>query len=372
MYTQTVPDEIANALASLALVHNGITLYSAGLPNFPSNFTRDSILSAILLHDAKMLRDQLVFCAAAQGRQKNRYSGEEPGKIFHEMPPARVRGLSTEFNACDTTALFIIGHEKYLRMTEDVAFISRQRKYLEKAVSYILSHLVNNLFIEDPQLSGADHLALRVTYWKDSIIHSREGGVPAYPAVFTLAHVQNMRALRSAAFLLDAPDLAERAAQMLKYLWILYNDTSHTFHIGLDQRGYFTGISSDSLHLLYYLEPDDIPLEKIESLVDSMRVLETTHGYRTMAEIQKYSSGLEVGEGEYHAQTVWPFEQAFIHMAAKKFGLFHVMEVSERVAKFLDTFTEIFMIDESGFRKDGAQNQLWTIAAKAYFDRVIA
>ncbi len=371
MYTQIAPDVMRSALSSLALIHNGITLYSAGLPNFPSNFTRDSILSAILLQDPTMLHDQLVFCAATQGREKNRYSGEEPGKIFHEMPPAKVRGLSTEFNACDTTALFIIGHEKYLRMTEDVAFITRQRKYLEKAVTYILSHLVNNLFIEDPKLSGADHFALRVTYWKDSLIHSRESGVPAYPAVFTLAHVQNMCALRSAAFLLDAPDLAERAALMLKYMWILYNDSLHTFHIGLDQRGFFTGTSSDALHLLYYLEPDDIPLQKVEALVSSMSVLETTHGYRTMDEAEKYIDSLEVQEEEYNARTVWPFEQAFIHMAAKKFGLFHVMEVSERIATYLDTFTELFVIDESGFRKDGSKNQLWTIAAKAYFDRVI-
>ena len=362
-----LPEYLADALSTLEITHNDIILYSAGLPTFPSNFTRDSILSAILFEDPIMMRNQLVFCAAMQGKEKNRITGEEPGKIFHEMPPMRIRGLSTEFNACETTALFILGHEVYLKSTGDTEFIARQKKYLENAVEYILSHIINNLFAEDPSMSGAQQFALRVTYWKDSQIHNRDQGIPVYPAVFTLAHVQNMRALKSAAMLLNAPDLAKKAKLMLKHLWILFDEKQKVFQIGIDKRGFLTGISSDTLHILYYLEPDEISPERVAGIAEASKVLETPYGYRTLSPKETYIDNLGTVEEGYHARTIWPFEQAFIHSAARKFNLPHVAAVAERVYEHLDVYPELFVIEKDGVRKGGSKTQLWTLAANYYF-----
>ena len=116
-----------NVREKLASVIGGITLYNAGLPNYPYNFTRDSILSGILMKDPVMLREQLIFSSLLQGDAKNPYTGEEPGKIFHQMPGMRQSNLSTEYNACDTTALFLYGHEIYLDLTNDYYFIERQK-----------------------------------------------------------------------------------------------------------------------------------------------------------------------------------------------------------------------------------------------------
>jgi glycogen debranching enzyme len=367
-FSDTVQRPMDMSLASLELNYGKITVYSAGLPNFPANFTRDGILSAILLKDAKMLRNQLVFCSIFQGTKRSAYTGEELGKIFHEMPGARIDGLSTEYNACDATSLFLYGHEIYVQLTDDYEFVVRQRKYLERAVSYILRHIVNNLFVEDPKYCGSSRFALQVTYWKDSHISNRANGSPMYPAVYTLAHVQAMRALKSAAILLNSPDLLRKAYAMLKHVFVLFDQKRGMFSLGLDQQGFFPGVSSDNLHLLYYLKPDEISPEKVASIVEGMKILESQCGYMTMNTKDPWLQHDVTKHSGYHTNTVWPFEQAFIHSAAKKFHLPHVAEIASRVTHHLDTYPELFVLREGVLQKSGSTTQLWTIAAKHYFD----
>ncbi len=358
-----------SALANLAYPLNNILLYNAGIPHYPYNFTRDSILSAILMKDALMLRDQLIFSALLQGTKKNPYTGEEPGKIFHQIPGVRQNRLSTEYNACDTTALFIMGHEVYVALTNDSEFIKRQRMYLEKAVEYILTHLTNNLFIEDPKFSDARKFALKVTYWKDSQAANRKHGVPVYPAVFTLAHVQNMRALRSASRLLGYRDLENVAIEMKRHLTILFDEKSGIFASGVDQHGFFPGTSSDNLHLLYYLDATDITKDRVESIVENTKVLETSLGYMTF-NTNTISSDEDVTRHTYyHTNTVWPFEQAFIHQAALKFGLESVASICERIYPYIKTeYPELYHIENGKHYKKGCDIQLWTIAASKYFE----
>lgn len=343
----------------LAAGHDG--LYQAGLPHFPRNFTRDSIISALLLRDAEMLANQLSFCAAQQGRSPNQYNGEEPGKIFHEYPGVEINGLSTEFNACDTTALYVIGHEVYQQLSGDTGLASKQRENIDGAVAYILSHLKDGLFIEDPRYAGADDFALKVTYWKDSELPGRKEGKPKYPVCYTLAHVQNMRALRSAARLLSSKRLETIAKTMSEALQRLYDRERGAYYIGIDAEGPIRGVSSDSLHALFYLDQDDLPKEVREGIVASSETLETPVGYRTLS-----AQLAEEMNDQYHGLTVWPFEQALIHIGARKFGLKRVEEVSERVTKYLDTDPELFVIGD-GITKAGCDPQLWTIAAKEYF-----
>jgi glycogen debranching enzyme len=362
----TDPQTVREKLAS---VIGGITLYNAGLPNYPYNFTRDSILSGILMKDPVMLREQLIFSSLLQGDAKNPYTGEEPGKIFHQMPGMRQSNLSTEYNACDTTALFLYGHEIYLDLTNDYYFIERQKKYLEKAVSYIFSHLVNYLFVEDPKLSNAKRFALKLTYWKDSQVPNRKDGYPLYPAVFTLAHVQNMRALKSAAKLLSSPSLLETVNEMKRHLSILFDEKRGVFASGIDQKGFFPGTSSDNLHMLYYLEPGEISDEKINKIIKNTTILESSLGYITLKTKDEWlSNDITIHTG-YHTDAVWPFEQAFIHAGALKFGLKSVTKICERIYSHIDGFyPELFRLKDGKFHSTGCHTQLWTIGARIYFD----
>ena len=55
-------------------------LLLSGLPDKSYNCTRDAILAAILLKSPSMMETQLRLCAKLQGKEKNRFTGEEPGK----------------------------------------------------------------------------------------------------------------------------------------------------------------------------------------------------------------------------------------------------------------------------------------------------
>ena len=350
-------------MEKLKAKYNGFILYNAGLPKYPRNFSRDSIISGILMQDPKMLKQQLSFCAKKQGKRKNPYSGEEPGKIFHECPPVKRRGLSTEYNACDTTALFLMGHEIYQKLTGDEKFAEEEKENILKAVDYIKTHLKEYAFIEDPKFSNGKKFALKITYWKDSEIFGRENGEPEYPIIYTLVHIQNMRGLRSAYFLLKDEKLKKLADKMVEYLMKnLFNKSTNNFYLAIDEKGKINAVSSDSLHALFYLNPKDIKPKHIKQIVNSSSVLETKIGYRTLSE--ECAKGIK---DKYHAKTVWPFEQALINIGARKFGLKHVEEVSLRIVKYLKTNHELFIIEKERIKRGGNNIQLWTIAAKKYF-----
>jgi glycogen debranching enzyme len=347
----------------LKIQESGHTIYQAGLPGFPRNFSRDGIISAILSGNAEMLAGQIAFSSIHQGVKKDSMTGEESGKIFHEYPGVTIRSLSTEFNACDTTALYLIGHKVYQELVGDDTLLNRYRSNLTRAVNYIINHLdKRDLFIEDPVFCNANKFSLKVTYWKDSAIIGRPEGEPLYPVVYPLAHIQNMKALRCASGMLEMGKLSNIAERMKRALDRLYDNDSGSFYLALDKKGRISGISSDSLHALFYLEPDDLPSNRIKAIAKSAKILETPIGYRTL-------SPLLAGKlkSSYHTRTVWPFEQALIHEGAKKFGLKHVMEVSARIIPALDTNPEIFILEEEKHKKGGCDPQLWTIAAKEYF-----
>lgn len=341
-----------------------LVLYQAGLPSFPRNFTRDSIISAILAEDAIMLKDQLEFCALRQGLEQDPLTGKELGKIFHEYPGYIIDGFSTEYNACDTTALFILGHEYYETFTGDMNLRTAHKEYLARATDYIITHLRNNIFIESPAFCGSERFALRVTYWKDSEVPDREGGHPSYPVSYFLAHAQNIAGLRAASRLLERNDLSPTIQKMVENILTFFDKNIEECYIAIDDKGPIRGTTSDPLHSLFYLDPDDLPQSVVDAIVSQAQALELHFGYRTNL------NTVDIGD-PYHINTLWPFEQAIIHKGAKKFALNHVMEVSARVISLLDTDPEIFLIEGMSMKKAGCDPQLWTIAAKIYFDKLL-
>ena len=373
-------DSLCTKAEKLKVQHDGLVLFNAGLPHFPRNFSRDSIISAVLSGDDKALHDQLIFSARRQGTRNNSCTGQEPGKIHHEYDFKKQGGWilkgrgrrTTEYNACDTTALYLIGHWVYHNLTNDTSLAKAQEKNIREGIGYIHRHVNDGLFRESPAFSGAKKYALNVTFWKDSAIHDRKKGEPVYPVVYTLANIQNMYALRKTADLvkaaglnLDKQILEDLATSMSKGLEKLFDYELGTFYIAVDAHGPIRGVSSDSLHALYYLEPGDLQEDQLERIVRASAELETPAGYRTLS--PKLADKLE---DKYHVNTIWPFEQAIIHTGAGKFGLQHVQEVSKRVVPYLNTNPEIFELDGTEVKKGGCDPQLWTIAAKSYFSQI--
>lgn len=371
-----------------AIQRGDLTLYMAGLPNsfnpkgFSSNFTRDGIQAGILFEDPLMLADQLRFSAEKQARSKDPFTGAEPGKIHHEFPGVQIRGLSTEYNACDTAAWFLIGFGNYIKLTGDSSFPSDHRRHIIAAADYTVSHLTpEGLFQESPELSGAERFALDVTYWKDSQIPQREKGKPSYPIVYSLAHVQNLEGLRCGAALLGSQILRDVSERMSSALGRLFESTGR-FNIGFDRRGVIDAVSSDALTALYFLNPEDLKPEQLQAILTQSTILETPAGYRTLDPFVA-----ETMKDKYHAETVWPSEQALIHAGARKFRqayerremfeissrLGRVEEVSARVIGYLgNNNSETFVIRGSQVIAGGCDPQLWTVGAKSYFARTLA
>lgn len=341
----------------------GLTLYNAGLPHFKKNFTRDSIISSLLNKNMGMLKNQLIYSARNQGQVKNNFNGEEIGKIHHEIPEFINKNFSTKYNACDTTALFLIGHEVYLKETGDDSLFKSQRENLILAVNYILRHIQNGFFIEDPSFSDADSYLLKVTYWKDSELIGREEGIPRYPITYTLAHVQNMRALRSAYFLFKEKIFKKIYNEMaVRLRKTLYDKKRQKFCLAIDKLGKIFADSSDFLHMLFYLEKKELNKRQINSILKLSKSLETEAGYLALSE--KDSEKLK---DKYHGKIVWSFEQAIINGGAKRFGMKEIENVSKRIISFLDTAPELICFEGKKIVKKGCDPQLWTIAAKEYF-----
>lgn len=382
-----------------------LTLYLSGIPRFPCIHLRDSFYTGLITDALPILRDTALYALAGQGRKRNPLNGEEPGKMLHEDAAADVEARSNRYNACDTTALFFIALERYTRLSGDTGPLLASRPAMERAVrDYLLPHLSpEGLFLEGLAFSGGDHpLELAVTYWKDSRLPRRagdiKGGIPAYPVTYTLAQAQNLAGLRAASILLAqvrGGELAEAAAEAvgqmrrgLAQLWC-----GDQFVLALDQLGPLPAISSDLIHLLAFLRPGDLDPAQLLALVRATQRLETPLGYRTLDPALAYPNDhLSL----YHSKTLWPFEQAVIHQGARRHqrwaeeeglpevaeAMAHVAAVSTRITARLDldrgwlpetyllTAPQIDSLESPAIQRYGCPFQLWTAAARVYFERV--
>ena len=358
--TKTIlKQEIRTTLDALNLLRvKGTKLFMAAYPNYPGNFSRDSIIYGMLAGDKQALRAQIEFSAKNQGVKTNAITGEEPGKIHHELPEVIINNKSSAYNACDTTALFLLAIAN-LYESGDIDILELYSSNIESALGYIKSHIRDGLFYEDPSLCGATEFALKVTYWKDSQINNINAK-PRYPIVYSLAHFQNAAAIEAVGRALGNHDLLNFSNQMIEKGFERLWKEDH-FIVAVDGNdNEIDPISSDSLHLLLYINPDYIPDGYAEKIQKYIEKLETKAGYL---------SGIACMEGidDYHTRYIWTHEQALLHAASKKHSLNKCAEVASRVIGFIDTFPEL--IDPtSGFKPAGNHPQLWSIGASQYFE----
>jgi glycogen debranching enzyme len=397
---------LASKLERLCMHHNGLVLYAAGAPRYEANFTRDAIISAELFANTLMLHDQLVFNAQRQGAEFNPRDGQEPGKAHHELILATGSGVTidhipgmedrkkviTTFNACDSTAHFLIGHDALYNLTGSNLLAVQQKKNILEAVQYIMRHVNKNGLFFDAPPEGAERYALRATYWKDSTPPGKNDA--DYPISFTLPHVQNMAGLKAGLKMLrlmhgeltsEEREVARKVSDTIPRMREALNEQLwdaeyKTFIIGKDETTTIRGISSDSLYAAAYLEPTDVPKDRMNTVVKTSRALETPIGYRGLSEAdtqraRKAAQDAGTVFDDYHTDPVWVVEQGKIHQGARRFGLDRAAEVSSRILKMAaqeepnGTDFEIFRRKGRKWVGDGQPYQLWSIATKVYFSR---
>ncbi len=449
----------------------GVPLLWGGLPRYKHLFSRDLLLSGLILTETtaaakqnrlratrapppkpartlavssdgsgdrsgseasrlgtRLLRSALLLGAATQGRSTalNKITGEESGKIIHQIPYTVINERHTSYSACDTTALWLIALTRYWLITHDTPFVLQLEQNVQRALSYIANHVSPTdryLFMEK------DRFALKVTYWKDSILADRmksNAGAPDLPVSYTVVHAAYIKAIRSALALpipyVQTPAVRTEWINRLNHMRSALHQhlfawnapkpnakgksKSRTgyFRIGTDASGPLRGITSDTVHALWYLEHvstggvkaplvltdptavaptddvgPDLSEEQLAAIEQSAKLLLTDIGYRSRfvfrpkpprdsstgsaapgAAADSESSSLnghrkrikaraedDNGEDssdagssssknresptEYHGNAVWPFEQALIHQAAKRFGLKSIVAGSQKM-----------------------------------------
>lgn len=347
---------ISDALDQLRITDN---LFCAGIPGYLSNFTRDSFVYGLTAQNIDALQGQIEYCMKLQGTHADPMTGEEVGKIHHENPGILFRERLTTYNACDSTALYLLGICAIIKNRNDPKLLEYYKASIKAGLAYIESHVVEDIFYEDPKHAGADDFALRVTYWKDSVINSSDEHTN-YPIVYTLAQFQNALALHQVGKLLGDDDLVDMSLQMfdagIKKLW----NQDH-FVTAIDGTGHIIDPpSSDSLHSLLLIPQGVLPKDYAEHIELYSAGLETTAGYRTGVPQANISDN-------YHTNYVWSHEQALIHCASRSYGLEHAQVVSMRITEYLDTiFTEL--VNAQTFEPAGNPLQLWAVGACEYFE----
>mmetsp|Transcript_34606 Transcript_34606/g.55778 ORF Transcript_34606/g.55778 Transcript_34606/m.55778 type:complete len:243 (-) Transcript_34606:174-902(-) len=151
---------------------------------------------------------------------------------------------------------------------------------------------------------------------------------------------------------------------MRQALGAMYDVKSGLFPTAISQNHRFQGVSSESLHMLAYLDPEDLPPHKpgIPEMIErTSKPLKTSIGYKTFQ-----------GTGSYPSENVWPFEQAMINMGAKRHGLREASEISQRCKKALDeSFTQgmvpEYYVQTTDWTEAGCSIQLLSVGAWAYF-----
>ena len=372
MSLPTSPNEDTDPFSSYKQVlETGEVGYAAGFPHYPRNFSRDTITAGIISSSAVLLASQIAISAHHQGENYDPQTGEMPGKIHHEFPGVKLNGGDkyTTYNACDTTALFLIATEGLLNFDEPAFsdFTQQKVEKLKRAVDYIFAHIGNDdLFWEKPP-GGSDNYALKVTYWKDSILAQSDGKIePVYPVVFPLAHFIAARGLLSASRVLGDPGLGSTADKMFRTgIKEFMRPDSYTAY--RDSVSELRQISSDELHSLAYIPRVYADLLPVEAMQQRAESLITPFGYMcTPTEVSQQLSD------RYHGDTVWVFEQALINYGATKFSLNQEAKIAASVSAHIGEGQELFSLPNSENGEilpipAGNDRQLWSIASREYF-----
>jgi len=318
------------------------TAFSAGSRKGRAHFglfPRDLFTTGIMLRHPDLLRESIRLAVHTIGKGCNPITGEEPGRVLHEWNRVERTGLLSHYNAAETGQLLLIAARELLHIDSEkhLGFLDTVRSGLVSAGRYVLSHIKDSFFLEDPSRCGATRYFADATYWKDSHLPGRR--MINYPVVYTLVQAQTASALRSLAVLTSCLTLGWKETELFKVadrlnnrIWrSLWDQNLGVPLIARDRETSITGISSDALHMLAYLEPGDVPPRCLDAIQAASARLETQYGFRSYAPNQE-----DYAPDAYHLGSIWPYEQAFIAIGARRFGMERVFWGAIRVLRALE------------------------------------
>lgn len=300
----------------------------AGLPRFAALFGRDSCIVSwqLIDYDPAIAHRTIEILSELQGKEKNDFSEEEPGKIVHEWHPnpSEYKSLPWPlpyYGSVDATPLFVYLCGIYYEKTVDTEWLASYWPHIKKALEWCEKYgdFDRDTLLEYERKNPA---GLMHQGWKDS----RMDHLGLKPPI-ELVEVQGYyyAALREAAelaLMLKDKKLAKRLSSiseklkktLLKEFWF---PDKNFFATALSESKFPDGrISSNPGHLLFsgILDGEDA---KIETVVNRLFQddMWTPYGIRTHAE-----SNPDFNPMSYHLGSIWPHDNWIIAQGLKKYG----------------------------------------------------
>jgi glycogen debranching enzyme len=296
---------------------------AAGIPWFATMFGRDSIIAAYqsLMLNPQLAAETLRVLASHQGKEKNDWRDEEPGKILHEyregeMTRAGEMPFGPYYGSVDATPLWLILLSETFNWTADEQLVKDLLPNAYRALEWIDSYgdLDGDGFVEYQRRSSK---GLANQGWKDSwdaIMH-HDGEIAKTP--IALCEVQGYvyeakyrmaSLLRSFGDIKTADRLKKESAEMAKRFEKAFWMPKLGFYaMALDRDKRQTEVvSSNPGHLLFTRM---LPLERAKAVTQRfMRDdMFSGWGWRTMSRGERVFNPLS-----YHRGSVWPHDNSLI------------------------------------------------------------
>ena len=302
----------------------------AGAPWYMALFGRDSLLTALqsLLLGPGPALDALAALAAFQGTRTDEVTGEEPGKILHELRTGSsgvfgLRPWQPYFGSVDATPMFVVLLGEAYRWGADPARVAALLPAARAAIEWCA---VNGTRHPRGHLTyRSDAHALHNQGWKDStdaMVHA-DGDLAEGPIALVEVQSYHWRALRELAELEHAlgdadavPGLRERAdrvrSDVLADFWIADRGL---LAMALDGAGAPLAVaSSNAGHCLWAGLPD---ADTGAAIADTLTApaLNAGWGIRTLGADERAYDPLS-----YHRGTVWPHDSALVIDGLARYG----------------------------------------------------
>ena len=314
---------------------------AAGMPWFMTLFGRDSLIAAYMAMPfaPELAVDSLEVLASFQGRQVDRASAEEPGKILHELragPLAVRRGFlgHAYYGTVDATLLFVTLLAEIHRWGVSPDAVERLVPTMERCLDWALTYGDADAdgFIE---YRRGGRRGLLNQAWKDSgdAMQWADGALARGPIAAIEVQGYLVDALRSGADVLEAhgaageqvAGLRQRAAEIAARIASVFRvagSSAGRDYLGLALDGHkrvVDALASNMGQLLWSRAVAPAMAERIaRHLVDTP--LFAGWGVRTLAATN--SGFLPVS---YHRGSVWPHDNALIAHGLARYGLIEPM-----------------------------------------------
>jgi glycogen debranching enzyme len=330
-YRRSLVDLAALRFAMPPFVESALP--AAGLPWFMAIFGRDSLITSFqaLPFVPELSAATLQALALLQGRVRDDFRDEEPGKILHElrlgeMTAFEERPHSPYYGAADSTPLFLVLLEEYVRWTGDREQARRLEPHARAAVEWIdrYGDRDGDGYIEYERRNR--ETGLENQCWKDSwdSIAFASGTLAVLPRATCelqgYAYDARMRTARLAREVWGDPEWAARLEAQAAELKRRFNED-----FWIPERGFFAlaldgekrrvdSLTSNIGHLLWSGIVDE---EKADRCVRHLMGDELFSGWgiRTMGTAE--GSYNPIG---YHVGTVWPHDTSIVAWGLRRYG----------------------------------------------------